>query len=354
MTRSGLAPPGTPAPTSSTPRFDGVDAARGLAIIGMMAAHLWPRDEGQGELLVDGRPSILFAVVAGVALGIVTGGAVPDRVRRSDARSRLAVRAVLLIAIGLLLWMLPSGIAIILDYYGVLFLLLIPLLFLPRFVLAALGAALLVVAPVLRDELVAAGAPDEQPWAAASEYLLVGYYPALLWLPLLIAGLLCARGDLAATRTRLLMLTVGALTAVGGYGAATVLPGVEAEAHSSTVAELLGSGGLAVAVIALSLLALDSPRTHRAVAIASLPLVAVGRMPLTIYTGHVFVIAAFAPLGPAGLFDAAVGIPLLVGLTVAAVLIALATLASGRRGPLEALLSTISALPARRDATMSA
>lgn len=353
MTRSGPAPTGALAPTSSV-RFSGIDAARGLAIIGMMAAHVWPRDDAQSELLVDGRPSMLFAVVAGVALGIVTGGAEPDSVPRATARWRLLIRAGLLLALGLMLWMLPSGIAIILDYYGLMFALMLPLLFTSRWALVGLGAVLLVAAPLLRDAVVAAGAPVEQPWAAATEYLLTGYYPVLLWLPLLMAGLLCARSDLASSRTRLLMLSLGALASVAGYGAAAVLPGVGAEAHSSTAAELLGSGGLAVAMIALALLLLDRPSTSRVLTMAALPLVAIGRMPLTIYTGHVLVIAGFASLGPAGRFEPEVGIPLFIGLTVAAVLIAGAFLALRLRGPLEAAVSGLAGLAGRRGATMGA
>ena len=354
MTRSGSAPAGALTPTSSSVRFSGIDAARGLAVIGMMAAHVWPRDDAQSELLVDGRPSMLFAVVAGVAHGIVTGGAEPESVPRATARWRLLIRAGLLLALGLLLWMLPSGIAIILDYYGLMFALMLPLLFLPRFALLGIGAVLLVTAPLLRDEVLAAGAPVGQPWAAATEYLLTGYYPVLLWLPLLIAGLLCARSDLASTRTRLLMLSLGTLASVAGYGAAAVLPGVGAEAHSSTAAELLGSGGLAVAIIALALLLLDRSSTSTVLTKAALPLVAVGRMPLTIYTGHVLVIAGFASLGPAGRFAPEVGIPLFIGLTVAAVLIAGAFQALRLRGPLEAAVSGLAGLAGRRGATMGA
>ena len=354
MTRSGQAPAGALAPPSSSLRWSGIDAARGLAVIGMMAAHVWPRDEARSELLVDGRPSMLFAVVAGVALGIITGGADRGALPRATARWRLLIRAGLLLALGLLLWMLPSGIAIILDYYGLMFALMIPLLFLPRLALVGIGTVLLVVAPWLRDEVVAAGVPVGEPWAAATEYLLTGYYPVLIWLPLLIAGLLCARSDLASTRTRLLMLTLGSAASVGGYGAAAMFAGVSAEAHSASVAELLGSGGLAVALIALALLLLDHPSSPRALVVAALPLVAVGRMPLTIYTGHVLVIAALASLGPAGLFAPEVGIPLFIGLTVAAILFAGAFMTLRLRGPLEAAVSGISAMPGRRGATMGA
>jgi len=354
MTGSGQGRLVAPSPTLVRSRLSGVDAARGLAVIGMMAAHVWPRTDDLGELLVDGRPSILFAVVAGMALGIVSGGAHPTSVRRSDDRWRLLIRAALLIALGVLLWMLPSGIAIILDYYGVMFALLIPLLFLPRIALVALAGVLLATALALREWLFATGVIFDEPWATASDYLLVGYYPALLWLPLLLIGLACARSDLSATRTRLVMLGLGSLVSLVGYGSAAVVPGVTAVAHSGSLAEMLGSGGLAVAVVAALLLVLDAPRTPRVLTVVAAPIVAIGRMPLTIYTGHVLVIAALAPLGPAGLFAPEVGIPLFIALTVISAIVALTAMRFGRRGPLEALLSYISGLPARRGATMGA
>lgn len=325
----------------------------------MMAAHTWPRDAEQGELLVDGRPSVLFAVVAGVALGLVTGGAEPPGrgpgAGRPAARGRLAIRAALLVVMGVLLWMLPSGIAIILDSYGVMFLLLVPLLFAARGLLAALVVGLLVVAPLIRDrvvELTGLGptgplALGDDPGAVLVDWLLTGYYPALLWVPLLLAGLLCARAGLGSTRVRVLMLGLGAAASVAGYGAAAVLPGVDAEAHSGTTAELLGAGGLAIAIIGAALLALDGPEPRRIALVIAAPLTALGRVALTVYVAHVLVISALAPLGPAGRFEAAVGIPLLVGLSLSGVALGLVLQAVGRRGPLEWLLSTVAGLPFR-------
>ncbi|MFN4002826.1 DUF418 domain-containing protein [Microcella sp.] len=325
----------------------------------MMAAHTWPRDAEQGELLVDGRPSVLFAVVAGVALGLVTGGARPAPTGRgsgrSAARGRLALRAALLVVMGVLLWMLPSGIAIILDAYGVMFLLLVPLLFAGRGLLAAVAVGLLIAAPLVRDrvvELTGLGptgplALGDDPGAVLVDWLLTGYYPALLWLPLLLAGLLCARAGLGSRRVQLLMLGLGAAACLAGYGAAAVLPGVDAEAHSGSTAELLGAGGLAIAIIGAALLALDGPTTSRAAQLVAAPLTALGRVALTVYVAHVLVIAALAPLGPAGRFDAAVGIPLLIGLSLGGIALGLALQAIGRRGPLEWLLSTLAGLPFR-------
>lgn len=321
----------------------------------MMAAHTWPRDVEQGELLVDGRPSVLFAVVAGVALGLVTGGSEPPTTNRSAARGRLAIRAALLLIMGLVLWMLPSGIAIILDSYGVMFLLIVPLLFAARGPLGAIALGFLVAAPLVRDrvvELTGLGptgplALGDDPAAVLVDWLLTGYYPALLWLPLLLAGLLCARAGLDSARVRVAMVGLGVTASVAGYGAAAVLPGVDATAHSSTTAELLGAGGLAIAIIGVALLTLDGREPRRIALLIAAPLTALGRVALTVYVAHVLVISALAPLGPAGRFEAAVGIPLLVVMALGGIGLGLALNAVGRRGPLEWLLSTVAGLPYR-------
>ncbi len=338
-------------------RWHGVDAARGLAIIGMMAAHTWPRGDDYGELLVDGRPSVLFAVVAGVALGIVSGASTPPTERRRAARGKVAIRAGILIILGLLLWMLPSGIAIILDGYGVMFLLLVPLLFAPRWVLAAVAVGLLVTAPLVRDRVVeltgvgptGPGALLEAPWATVVDWLITGYYPALLWLPLLLAGLICARSGLERTRVRVVMLVLGVAASVVGYGSAAVIEGVDASAHSGSPAELLGAGGLAIAIIAAALLALDGTPPRRIALVIAAPLTALGRVALTVYTAHVLIIAALEPFGPAGLFDASVGIPLFIGMVLGGMVFGLVMQAIGRQGPLEWALSTLAGLPFRGD-----
>ncbi len=84
----------------SATRVVGVDVARGLALIGMAATHIFPDYRGDevhpAYVVAAGRASALFAVLAGVSLSLVAA--------RSDslARFRVAtvVRAVLLLALG--------------------------------------------------------------------------------------------------------------------------------------------------------------------------------------------------------------------------------------------------------------
>ena len=81
-------------------RVVGVDMARCLALLGMMATHILPGYEGLEipwpQQLAGGRASALFAVLAGVSLSLTTGREHPVHGRERIARScGLAVRALL-------------------------------------------------------------------------------------------------------------------------------------------------------------------------------------------------------------------------------------------------------------------
>jgi uncharacterized membrane protein len=73
-----LPPAGTPLKT----RFQGVDIARGVALIGMLTANVFGvlTDAGQPTLAgetVIGRAATMFAMVAGISLAFITGGRNP-------------------------------------------------------------------------------------------------------------------------------------------------------------------------------------------------------------------------------------------------------------------------------------
>lgn len=274
-------------------RLFGPDLARGIALLGMFAAHV-VFDEA--EQVYDGRSSILFATVAGVSLGLLSGGAEPRRgVERRDGRAAIALRALVLIAIGLTLThAVDPPLAVILEYYGFAFLLLLPVLFAPRWLLALVGGLVVIVMPGvvawLRDRTDPAGIPDLV--RAFADWTVYGTYPMAIWLAFLLAGLLAARSDLERRRTQVLLIAGGIASAVLGYGAAAVLPGVDAEAHSGTVAEVLGSGGVAIAVIGAATLLGDLPgRAGRGIRLALFPVAAAGAMALTLYVAQALVLA---------------------------------------------------------------
>ena len=127
-----VAPPGSA-------RLAGVDAARGVALLGMMAAHSLSADDANGNptlsySLTSGRSAAAFAVLAGVGIAFMTGRARvrPGRDGRAAAAS-LAARALAIGAIGLALGYTDTEFAeVILPYYAVLFALAIPLVFAPH------------------------------------------------------------------------------------------------------------------------------------------------------------------------------------------------------------------------------
>lgn len=225
-------------PAVAPGRVVGVDVARALALIGMMATHLLPGLEGTrvpwAQQVAGGRASALFAVLAGVSVALVSGRTVPVRGRaRYAVWVRLAVRSLLIGALGLVLGLVPTGIAVILAYYAVLFLLGLPFVGLGARALAVLAGVWALAAPVLsmllRPHLRPheAGSPTPgslvSPLHLLNELLLVGYYPAAVWLAYLFAGMAIGRSDLRRPRTAVAMLLGGAALAVATTALSRVL-----------------------------------------------------------------------------------------------------------------------------------
>lgn len=214
---------------TSRGRLVGLDVARCLALLGMVATHvLDPRtpdgDLAIGQWLAGGRASALFAVLAGVSLALMTR----QPLRRGPLALRAAGitgRALLIALLGLALGGLDTGIAVILVYYGVLFVVGLPFTLLGVRALVPLTVVWVVVAPVV-SHLVRPHLPPRgfesptfaqlgDPGQLASELFLTGYYPVVPWLAYLLAGLALGRLDLRDTR-----LLAG--LALGGLGTAVL------------------------------------------------------------------------------------------------------------------------------------
>ncbi|WP_426245566.1 heparan-alpha-glucosaminide N-acetyltransferase domain-containing protein [Nocardioides sp. LHG3406-4] len=227
--------------TGPAGRIVGVDVARCLALLGMMATHILEPLGGDGELttiqsIASGRASGLFALLAGVSLALVTGGARPHQGRRLHGdRAGIVVRALLIAFIGLLLGGLPTDIAIILVYYAVLFVLALPFLGLGWRPLALLALAWTVAGPVasmlLRSGLESPArlVPSFEHLAApadlAQSLLLTGYYPAIGWFAYLLAGLAIGRLDLRRSAVAARVALVGAAVAGVTWVVSTDLTG---------------------------------------------------------------------------------------------------------------------------------
>ena len=372
---------GARAPTlSRSRRLVGVDAARGVALLGMMAAHLIPRQgasdvESWGFALVDGRSAATFALLAGVGLALADGGRSGGRTPFGRMVARTAVRALLILVVGLLLASFSPPVAIILQYYAVSFLLVAPLLRLPVPVLGLGGLVWLGAAPFASHALRAAGAlagPGPQigitqavtaPLDALLTLLLTGYYPVLTWFGYLLLGAAVGRLALTRSRTAVALTVSGAVLLSGATllstelwsrtDAGDALAGSLAETgraatgpffgttpttswwwlaldvpHSGTPLDLLGTTGAALLVIGGCLLLSRTP-----VVWLLRPVAAAGSMTLTLYTVHVLAVLAGLP----GLDDGA------NWAVHAAAAVALATLVRtfSTRGPLEALVAAV-------------
>ncbi len=330
-------------------RLQGVDLARGLAVVGMLAAHLvdipefaWGDPATWGGV-VHGRSSIVFATVAGLSIGLATGGTRPLEARPlALARRRIALRAAIIWTIGVGLMATGVPVYVILPAYAILFLLTLPLLRVRASSLFIAAAALAVVTPLVHTVI------ESLPWrwteAGDAAALAIGWhYPFLVWIVFVMAGLGMARSDLSRTSVVGLFAVAGTGLTVVGYALPLLAPSsgadadwwmsaLSADAHSSGIGEVVGSGGFAIAVVALCILLCRTPAT-----LVVLPLRATGSMPLTAYAGQIvawWILALASGLTPGDLFGVRAMDPLvpfvvatLVGCTVWALTIG--------RGPLE-------------------
>lgn len=351
------------------PRILGLDIARGLAILGMAGAHIGeteafdPLDPSTWLDLVHGRSSILFAVLAGVSIALMTGrSTLPAPERMPSIRLQLVGRGAVIFVIGLALEMLNTPIAVILTLYGLLYVAVIPFLrwqpwklLMAAGVLALAGPALLALLAVL----------TLYPYGAGISLVLYGSYPITAWLAFVFAGMALGRLHVERLETAVITFGIGVGLMIVGYGLGLVgavagiagsslsggggsvsgwetYPQAVADAdplgsviraifavdpHSGGTAEILGSGGFALTVIALCVL-LSGPL--RAVL---LPLGALGSMPLSAYSVHVLSVALIG--GPGGFFSnnafwAATTVALLLVTTLWSILFG--------RGPLERLV----------------
>lgn len=339
----------------SSTRIVGLDVARGLAVIGMFAAHVLILDlfdwstPGTWGAIVNGRSSVLFATLAGVSIAIISGRAEPfDGVQLVRARVRILVRAVIIFVLGGLLVATNVNIYVILEYYAVYFVLALPFQrWRPRSLLVLAGG-LAIVAPIVHVVGAAAFASSGLAYSMIVQLVLTGEYPAIIWMVFVLTGLAIGRLDLSRTGVRVRLVVGGAIASVVGYGAGAVAIAVfgpsdvfTTDPHSGSPFEVVGAVGCAVAIIGLCLLVARSLR------FVVFPLAAVGSMALTAYTGQILAIVLVWHGGQdywiAGYDNAPIFLALAIGALVGCTLWALFL----GRGPLERVLGWASTSAAR-------
>ena len=283
---------------SRSTRLDGLDAARGLAVVSMLIAHLSP--VGGPANITEYLTAPLFAVVIGVAMGLVLED------RRPPAGTFLrdnALRGILLVLLGVLLQATYDQIVVVLPYLGILIIVLAPVaLLLHRVPIVTLGvaAALAVLSPLvmerarewrLRHPDAPAMVLDLVDWlAAGSSYRVVSF------LAMALGGLALATVLRRATRMPGAWLVGGVLLAVSlaAYLLGAASPD-GAGAYSGTTAEIVGATLLSCGTVVLSFAVLQTMRDLGAGPVAD-PVLATGRLALTAYTLQILWLALLSAL----------------------------------------------------------
>lgn len=262
----------------------GIDAARAVALVAMMVAHLTVQ-EGITAQVLFGFPAALFAFIAGVSMGYM---------RAQPAE--FIVRGILLIALHFALAPFSGSIVVVLGTIGVCMAL---LAWAPRWdtpLLLWLACALTFGSAVL--------APSSWP------------YPPMMWATLMIAGILFKRYMPLWPG----LVVGGALFAldVALRWTTPLPPLLDATGHTGGLMDVVGSVGASISICSLCCLA------QRWLGW----LAPLGRMPLTLYCIHVLTAEW-----------------LNVWVTVGgAIVIAYVWLAIFQRGPLETVIRRITAV----------
>jgi uncharacterized membrane protein YeiB len=226
-----------PARDESIGRIVGLDAARALAVFGMYYSHVGPFTEGGTwqtffMQIPHGRSSALFATLAGLSLVLIAGGHRPKTGRSlRQAVAKIAIRAVLLLALGT--WLTASGtsIVVILAFYGLYFLLALPFVKLRARTLVILAVVFGLGGPLLTqwlwtvDTSWTEGFDAKDPLAlwggdGVLSLALNGTYPAVSWMAYIFAGMALGRLDLARKAVKIRLAIIGPALGLLGYGGA--------------------------------------------------------------------------------------------------------------------------------------
>ncbi len=320
----------------------------------MFVAHAAPpyRGDGLAALLLEvpsERSRLLFALTAGLGLGLLTGGSAPPGSGPESRilRRQIAVRAVFLLALGLVLQDTGVLVRVILDEYGVAFLLMLPFVFLPGRILLGTGIVLLAVAPAGAAVVGARiGNADPGPYAQLVDWFVTGSYPVLTWLAVFM---------LCVGIVRLGLTRPGVLGAIGFFGLAAMIgglglsiglggDGIEAEpvagrvgltaAAVGTSAFTIGNVGFCLALTAMLV------AVWRRTAGVLAPIAAAGAMPLSVYTAHLLVLLAVTERTAGVRTDD--GWPVVLGLVAGALTVPWLWRRFLGRGPLERLVGALS------------
>jgi uncharacterized protein len=294
-------------------RVRGLDAARCLALFGMMLIHF------DGELarlssppwldetidFLYGKASATFVIIAGIGISLMAKASQKKAGRFYHLKVRLLKRGVFLFILGLLFW--HEWDADILHYYGVYFILSV-------FLLPLQGKTILIASLLTPFTYVASSLfMDYHPgwnWVNLTsagfliksgflqELFLTGYYPVLPWMAFMSFGIYLGRNDLTDERF-LIKCLIGGLAifftlnilsedflyrfGIPGFTEERLYKLLDTESNSPFY--MFSAGGFSLSVISLCLIL--SRRFPSSFLIKGAALI--GQMTLSLYLAHIMI-----------------------------------------------------------------
>lgn len=131
---------------TKTKRLLALDAARGLAVIGMYIQHFALNERNS---FVSGNTMILFMLCSGISYTLMGRKLLAGEETAEEFRTRVLARSVFIDLAGYVLILLNGPFAVVLPAYAMLFSLALILIGRPAGTLAAVSAALYAAAPPL-------------------------------------------------------------------------------------------------------------------------------------------------------------------------------------------------------------
>ena len=193
--------------------------------------------------VADGRSSILFAVLAGVSIALVSGGASPiPRRQAATARIRMLARAGCIWLLGIALALTPVPVYVILPAYALLFLLAIPALRWAGHRRFRTAATIALIGPFIVHAANASAWWETESGGYAATAL-GWHYPVPLWAAFIAAGMGIGRLRLDDWRVLIALLCSGTALAVIGYAVIApglALPSMGSGAHRCASLERIG------------------------------------------------------------------------------------------------------------------
>lgn len=333
--------------SGSSQRLLGVDAARLAAVLGMFAAHVFALYEISGApaysptftgAVVSGRASVLFMVLAGLSLGLLSKSMARKGFSHHKVYSVLVLRALIIAVLGMAIGSVNEAIAVILVHYGLLFLLLPLALKLSRITIWVVSVLWLLLMPVLWRPLAGSWMGNSlghnpsfgdllTPQLLLKDLAVTGYYPLMIWFGFGLLGIAIGRCNLRSTRTAGLIAAGGTSIAAATYAAGHLasmknagiiaqelgldlslvptmittgrLPGTNLDpfldnpaylwlptGHSNSLLSTLHNAACAAAIIGLLSLIIGR------LGVLGRILAGAGRAPLTLYAGHIILLPA--------------------------------------------------------------